>query len=35
MTVNAKPLDTGVAWWESILLGFWPTILFVFLLFWP
>ena len=32
--VNAKPLDTGPAWWVSLLLGFGPTILFVFLLFW-
>jgi cell division protease FtsH len=34
VVVNAQPLDTGVAWWESLLLGFGPTILFVFLLFW-
>ena len=34
VTVNAKPLDTGAPWWESVLLGFGPTILFVFLLFW-
>ena len=34
VTVNAKPLDTGPPWWESLLLGFGPTILFVFLLFW-
>ena len=32
--VNAQPLDTGVPWWENLLLGFGPTILFVFLLFW-
>src|SRR3989449_803822 len=32
--VNAKPLDTGAPWWENLLLGFGPTILFVFLLFW-
>jgi len=34
VVVNAQPLDTGVAWWENLLLGFGPTILFVFLLFW-
>src|SRR5215475_657695 len=22
VTVNAKPLDTGVPWWENLLLGF-------------
>jgi cell division protease FtsH len=34
VTVNAKPLDTGSPWWQNLLLGFGPTILFVFLLFW-
>ena len=34
VTVNAKPLDTGSPWWQALLLGFGPTILFVFLLFW-
>jgi cell division protease FtsH len=34
VVVNAKPLDTGAPWWENLLLGFGPTILFVFLLFW-
>src|SRR5919201_975689 len=34
VTVNAQPLDTGAPWCESLLLGFGPTILFVFLLFW-
>jgi cell division protease FtsH len=34
VTVNAQPLDTGSPWWQSLLLGFGPTILFVFLLFW-
>ncbi len=34
VVVNAKPIDTGVPWWENLLLGFGPTILFVFLLFW-
>src|SRR5262245_42334573 len=31
---NAVPLDTGPRWWQSLLLGFGPTILFVLLLFW-
>jgi cell division protease FtsH len=34
VTVNAKPLDKGAPWWQELLLGFGPTILFVFLLFW-
>jgi cell division protease FtsH len=34
VTVNAKPLDTGSPWWQTLLVGFGPTILFVFLLFW-
>jgi cell division protease FtsH len=34
VTVNAQSLDKGSPWWESLLLGFGPTILFVFLLFW-
>jgi cell division protease FtsH len=33
VVVNAQPLDTGSPWWENLLLGFGPTILFVFLLF--
>src|SRR5689334_15163548 len=32
--VNAQPLDTGASWWQNLLLGFGPTILFVFLLVW-
>jgi cell division protease FtsH len=32
--VNAQPLDTGAPWWQNLLLGFGPTILFVFLLVW-
>src|SRR6185437_1257280 len=32
--VNAVSLETGTPWWESLLVGFGPTILFVFLLFW-
>jgi cell division protease FtsH len=30
---NAVPLDTGVPWWESLLVGFGPTLLFLGLLF--
>jgi cell division protease FtsH len=34
VVVNAQPLDTGAPWWQNLLLGFGPTIVFVFLLFW-
>jgi cell division protease FtsH len=34
VTVNAEPLETGAPWWQTLLIGFGPTILFVFLLFW-
>ncbi|MFL5925126.1 MAG: ATP-dependent zinc metalloprotease FtsH [Gaiellaceae bacterium] len=34
VVVNAQPLDTGPPWWEALLLGFGPTLLFVGLLFW-
>jgi cell division protease FtsH len=34
VTINAKPLDTGSPWWESLLFGFGPTLLFLLLLFW-
>ena len=34
VVVNAKPLTSGLPWWESLLVGFGPTILFVGLLFW-
>ena len=34
VVVNAEPLDTGAPWWQNLLLGFGPTILFLFLLFW-
>src|SRR6266571_2296389 len=34
VVVNAQPLDTGASWWQNLLLGFGPTILFVLLLFW-
>jgi cell division protease FtsH len=33
VVVNAQPLDRGAPFWESLLLGFAPTILFVLLLF--
>jgi cell division protease FtsH len=33
VTVNAEPLETGAPWWQTLLFGFGPTILFVFLLF--
>jgi cell division protease FtsH len=33
VVVNAQPLDTGPPWWESLLLGFGPTLLFLVLLF--
>ena len=32
VVVNAKPLTSSVAWWESLLLSFGPTILFIGLL---
>ena len=32
--VNAEPLDTGPPWWQSLLLGFGPTLLFLLLLVW-
>src|SRR6266511_445897 len=31
--MNAKPLDSGAPWWQNLLLGFGPTLLFIFLLF--
>src|SRR5206468_11857601 len=34
VVVNAQPLDTGPPLWESLLLGFAPTLLFILLLFW-
>jgi cell division protease FtsH len=34
VVVNAQPLDSGPPWWQSLLLGFGPTILLVFLLVW-
>jgi cell division protease FtsH len=32
VVVNAVPLDTGAPWWENLLVGFGPTILFVALI---
>ena len=34
VVINAEPLDTGAPFWETLLLSFLPTILFVGLLFW-
>ena len=34
VVVNAQALDSGAPWWQNLLLGFGPTILFIFLLFW-
>jgi cell division protease FtsH len=34
VVVNAQPLQTGSPWWENLLLGFGPTLLFLLLLFW-
>ena len=34
VTINAEPLDRGAPWWQTLLVGFGPTILFVLLLFW-
>jgi cell division protease FtsH len=34
VVVNAQPLTTSAPWWQNLLLGFGPTILFVGLLFW-
>ena len=34
VVINAEPLETGAPWWESLLIGFGPTILLVGLLVW-
>ena len=34
VTVNAQPLDTGPPWWQALLLGFGPTLVFIGLLVW-
>jgi cell division protease FtsH len=33
VVINAQPLDTGAPWWESVLVGFGPTILFIGLIY--
>jgi cell division protease FtsH len=33
VVVNAEPLDTGAPWWQNLLFGFGPTLLFILLLF--
>jgi cell division protease FtsH len=33
VVVNAQPLDTGAPWWQSLLIGFGPTILFIGLIY--
>src|SRR5579862_4032143 len=33
VVVNAQPLQTGAPWWENLLVGFGPTLLFIGLLF--
>jgi cell division protease FtsH len=34
VVVNAVPLDTGSPWWQNLLLGFGPTILFIAIIVW-
>jgi cell division protease FtsH len=34
VVINAKALDTGAPWWQTVLFGFGPTLLFLALLFW-
>jgi cell division protease FtsH len=34
VVVNAKPPETGAPLWETLLLGFAPTLIFLLLLFW-
>src|SRR5262249_31956642 len=33
VVVNAQPLDRGAPWWENLLVGFLPAVLFIGLLF--
>ena len=33
VTINAEPLDSGAPWWQTLLFGFGPTLLFLFLIF--
>jgi cell division protease FtsH len=32
--INAEPLDRGASWWQSLLFGFGPTIVFILLMVW-
>jgi cell division protease FtsH len=34
VAVNAEPLNTGQSWWQSLLYGFGPAILFLLIVFW-
>jgi cell division protease FtsH len=34
VVVNAEPLQTNAPWWQNLLLGFGPTVLFLVLLVW-
>src|SRR5919106_4124019 len=34
VTVNAEPLEKGAPWWQTLLFGFGPTLLFILLLVW-
>lgn len=34
VVINANPLATGAPWWQNLLFGFAPTLLFIGLLFW-
>jgi cell division protease FtsH len=34
VAVNAEPLSTGQSWWQSLLYGFGPAILFLLIVFW-
>src|SRR5207244_11822995 len=34
VVINAQRLDTGAPWWQTLLIGFGPTILFVGLILW-
>jgi cell division protease FtsH len=34
VVINAKPLESGAPWWQSLLYGFGPTLLFLALMFW-
>src|SRR5438477_5797256 len=34
VAVNAVPLSTGASWWQSLIYGFGPAILFLLIVFW-